>query len=176
MSRGKEDGDESPGSYMAKLRYFGRNHIVSQFVGTLGWDIAEDDEEVDVIIVDTFDNQSAEHLQRLEGTIALMRTALDLVETGNVKSFVALTDQSAENGRTRPNVPAGQEHGTRPNGVHGFGTLTVEVLGRLAAKNGAITRIVKHTGTSDEEVCNAAQHAIKTLNSKELYQVLRLDI
>jgi len=51
---------------MAKLRYFGRNHIVSQYIETLGWDIAENDEEVDAIIVDTFDNQSAHHLQRLE--------------------------------------------------------------------------------------------------------------
>ena len=161
---------------MAKLRYFGRNHIVSQYIETLGWDIAENDEEVDAIIVDTFDNQSAHHLQRLEGTVALMRSALDIVEAGNVKSFVALTDQSAENGNKRPNVPNGPEHGTRPDGVHGFGALTVEVLGRLAAKKGAITRIVKHAGTSDDAVCSAVQHAMQTLDTGDIYQVIRLDI
>ena len=161
---------------MAKLRYFGRNQIVSQYIETLGWDIAENDEEVDAIIVDTFDNQSAHHLQRLEGTVALMRSALDIVEAGNVKSFVALTDQSAENGNKRPNVPNGLEHGTRPDGVHGFGALTVEVLGRLAAKKGAITRIVKHAGTSDDAVCSAVQHAIQTLDTGDIYQVIRLDI
>lgn len=174
--KGKEDDDESLGSDMAKLRYFGRNRNVSEYLKTLGWYITENVDEVDTIVVETFDNQSEHHLQRLEGTVALMRSALDVVEAGNVKSFVVLTDQSAESGRARPNVPNGPEQGTRPDGVHGFGALTVEVLGRLAAKKGAITRIVKHAGTSDDAVYSAVQHAIQTLNTGEIYQVIRLDI
>lgn len=174
--KGKEDDDESLGSHMAKLRYFGRNRNVSEYLKTLGWDTTENVDEVDTIVVETFDNQSEHHLQRLEGTVALMRSALDIVETGNVKSFVVLTDQSAESGTKRPNVPNGSEQGTRPDGVHGFGALTVEVLGRLAAKKGAVTRVVKHAGTSNDAVCDAVQHAIQTLNTGEIYQVIRLDI
>jgi len=176
LKKGKEHDDELVRSDMPKLRYFGRNQVISQYVETLGWSITEDETGIDVILVDTYDNRSTEYLKRLEGTIALMRSALDLLEKKSVCSFIVLTDRSSESGTKRPNVPGHVNQGTRPDGIHGFGALTAEVLGRMAAKKGAITRIVKHSGKSDIEVCNAVLHAMQTLESKEKYEVVRLDI
>jgi hypothetical protein len=176
LKKGKEHDDELVRSDMPKLRYFGRNQVISQYVETLGWSITEDETGIDVILVDTYDNRSTEYLKRLEGTIALMRSALDLLEKESVCSFIVLTDRSSESGTKRPNVPGHVNQGTRPDGIHGFGALTAEVLGRMAAKKGAITRIVKHAGTSDNAVCSAVQHAIQTLDTGEIYQVIRLDI
>ena len=174
--KGKEHDDESTGSHMPKLRYFGRNQVVSQYVETLGWSITEEETEIDVILVETYDNRSSEYLKRLEGTVALMRTALDVLEKENVRSFIVLTDHSAENGTKRPNVPGHVNQGTRPDGIHGFGALTVEVLGRMAAKKGAVTRIVKHSGKTDAAVCSAVHYGLEALNSKEKYDVVHHDI
>lgn len=174
--KGKEHDDESAGSYMLKLRYFGRNQVVSQYVETLGCSITEEETEIDVILVDTYDNRSKEYLERLEGTVALMRSALDVLEKEKVRLFIVLTDNSAETGTKRPNVPEHVNQGTRPDGIHGFGALTAEVLGRMAAKKGAITRIVKHSGETDAAACSALRYGLEALNSKKKYEVLRHDI
>ena len=161
---------------MPKFLYFGPDGGVSKHLQSLGWTEARHAEETDAFLIETYDNGDVEHLKRLEGTVAVMRLALNHIVAGRNQWFIALTDYTSENGNPREAVLNRRTVDARPNGVHGFGTLTVEVLGRLATKNGAVCRIVKHKRETTVGKIEAFLHSMENTDPTETYDVLRMDV
>ena len=143
---------------MPNLRYFGRGGSVLEHLQSNGWTVVDTNKKAELMVVETFDNQEGNSLERLKSTVELMRNALDEIEQHQLQSFIVITDSSSVSGNPRQGL---QTHdGACPNGVHGFGTLTAETLARKAVQIGICTRVLR-IAEDDEKIRNLD----KTLDS-----------
>ena len=113
---------------MPNLRYFGQGGFVLEHLQSNGWTVVDTSKKAELMVVETFDNQEGNSLERLKSTVDLVRNALDEIEQHQLQSFIVITDSSSVSGNPRQGL---QPHdGACPNGVHGFGTLTADTLAR----------------------------------------------
>tara|TARA_B110000305_G_scaffold76341_1_gene85733 strand:- start:2090 stop:2476 length:387 start_codon:yes stop_codon:yes gene_type:complete len=125
-------------------------------------------EEANIVVVENYDNNSANPFERLTGTIGLMREALDVIQETSIERMVVITDQSSTKGAMRK----GTTSGVALDDVHGLGSLTVEVLSRMAANMGVKTRVYR---IQSGQVQDALAHIHSFLDSDEdspVYEVV----
>ncbi len=155
---------------MTRLRYYGRGGILLDTLLTEGCIQVETVEMADVVMVETYDNQSTDPVERLHGTITLVREALDEIEHYVSKKMTIITDYSSINGNQRE----GTEAGAAINGVHGFGTLTAEVLSRRAANLGIETKVFRVHPEKTKHVISTIKSSFTAPNEGDKYQVITL--
>lgn len=132
-----------------------------------GWTVVDANKKAELMVVETFDNQEGNSLERLKSTVELMRDALNEIEQHQLQSFIVITDSSAVSGNPRQGL---QTHdGACPNGVHGLGTLTAETLARKAVQIGICTRVLR-IADDNEKIRNLD----KTLDSLDFSVSYRL--
>ena len=124
---------------MPHLLYFGRDRVVLEYLVEAGCIPVKDIKDANVVVVESYDNRSLNLSERLTGTIGLMRLAIDEIERSPVNRMVVITDQSSTKGTMRK----GTNSGVALDNVHGFGTLTAEVLSRMAANLGVKTKVYR---------------------------------
>lgn len=124
---------------MPQLLYFGRGGVVLEYLIEAGCTPVEKIQDANVVVVESYDNHSQNYSERLTGTIGLMRQAIDEIERSAVNRMVVITDQSSTNGTMR----RGTNSGVALDDVHAFGTLTAEVLSRMAANLGVKTKVFR---------------------------------
>ena len=153
---------------MPRLLYFGRGGLVLDYLNQAGCTSVSRMEEANVVVVENYDNNSANPFERLTGTIGLMREALDVIQDTSIERMVVITDQSSTKGSMRK----GTTSGVALDDVHGLGSLTVEVLSRMAANMGVKTRVYR---IQPDQVQDALAHIHSFLDSDEdspLYEVV----
>lgn len=155
---------------MTRLLYYGRGGQILDALLTEGCTQVENVENADVVVVETFDNQSPNPLKRLSGTVTLVREALDEIENSSASRMIVITDHSSTNGSKREGTPAG----AALDGIHGFGTLTAEVLSRRAANLGIITKVFRIRSERINEVISEIRSAFVEQNGAHEYQVITL--
>jgi hypothetical protein len=124
---------------MPQLLYFGRGGVVLEYLIEAGCTPVKNIQDANVVVVESYDNHSQNLSERLTGTIGLMRQAIDEIERSPVNRMLVITDQSSTNGTMR----RGTTSGVALDDVHGFGTLTAEVLSRMAANMGVKTKVLR---------------------------------
>jgi len=155
---------------MTRLLYFGRGGEILDALLSEGCTQVEAVENADAVVVETYDNQSPNPLKRLAGTITLVREALDQIENSSTAQMIVITDHSSINGHQRN----GTSTGAAIDGIHGFGTLTAEVLSRRAASLGILTNVFRiHPSSTEEAISEIKSTMVKTNHSND-YQVFTL--
>lgn len=155
---------------MTRLLYFGRGGQILDALLSEGCTQVEAVENADAVVVETYDNQSPNPIKRLAGTITLVREALDEIENSTTAQMIVITDHSSTNGNKREGILSG----AAIDGIHGFGTLTAEVLSRRAANLGIITKVFRiRTDRTQEAISEIKSSFIETNVSHE-YQVITL--
>lgn len=155
---------------MTRLLYFGRGGEILDALLSEGCTQVEAVENADAVVVETYDNQSPNPLKRLAGTITLVREALDEIENSSTAQMIVITDHSSINGHQRN----GTSTGAAIDGIHGFGTLTAEVLSRRAASLGILTNVFRiHPSSTEEAISEIKSTMVKTNHSND-YQVFTL--
>ena len=124
---------------MPHLRYFGRGGDVLEYLVQSGCTSVSQIQDANVVVVESYDNHSSDPSERLTGTIVLMREAIDEIERSTIERMVVITDQSSTKGTMRK----GTKSGVALANVHGLGSLTAEVLSRMAANMGVKTKVYR---------------------------------
>ena len=134
---------------MRGLRFFGDLAVHRDWIETSGWAIEVLDGLCNRLLVYTYDNQSLDPLERLEGTIKPMREAMTVVQQGGIESVVLVTDGAGYAGNRKiANAP---KSATFLDG-HGMGCLTSEVLANIARNAGAKVTIIHGDASANEQV------------------------
>jgi hypothetical protein len=142
---------------MRGVRFFGNLALHRSWIETSGWNALTEDSVVDRMLICTFDNQSLNPLERLEGTIGTMRDAMTLVQKGGVERVVLVTDGAGYAGsRKISNAPQSATF----IDAHGMGCLTSEVLANIAIKAGSQVTIIYGEAHADERVRQAVLDAL----------------
>ena len=155
---------------MTRLLYFGRGGQILDALLSEGCTQVEAVENADAVVVETYDNQSPNPIKRLAGTITLVREALDEIENSTTTQMIVITDHSSTNGNKREGILSG----AAINGIHGFGTLTAEVLSRRAANLGIHTKVFRIHPSSTEEAISEIKLTMVKTNPSDDYQVFTL--
>ncbi len=155
---------------MTRLLYYGRGGEILDALLTEGCTRVEAVEKADVVIVETYDNQSPNPVKRLSGTITLVRKALDVIEQSTTPRMTIITDHSSISGKKRE----GSETGVAIDGVHGFGTLTAEVLSRRASNLGITTKVFRIHPERVKHAISAIKSSFTEPNQGDEYQVITL--
>lgn len=124
---------------MPQLLYFGRGGLVLDYLNQAGCTSVSRIQDANIVVVESYDNQSSNPSERLTGTIGLMREALDEIEGASIERMVVITDQSSTKGSMRK----GATSGVALDDVHGLGSLTMEVLSRMGPKWGVKTKVYR---------------------------------
>lgn len=157
---------------MPALRYFGRGEGVPSRLKSSGWTLVEHAKQADAMVIETYDNKDQDYRKRLEGTITLVRSALDEIAVSQVKTLIIVTDQSSTTGEKRKGVDATNLHAACPDGIHGFGSLTAETLGRIAAQQGITTRIFRLYNLNDDDAFQLLEQGLQTKATNSDYEVM----
>jgi|APSaa5957512493_1039668.scaffolds.fasta_scaffold07028_4 hypothetical protein len=160
------------GANMPALRYIGPGGEVPSRLNSLGWTLVEHAKAADAMVIETYDNQDQDYRKRLEGTITLVRSALDEIAVSQVKTLIIVTDQSSTTGERRKGVDTTHLHGACPDGIHGFGSLTAETLGRIAAQQGVNTRILRLHNLGDDDRIQLLEQGLKKNTTNSIYEVM----
>ena len=155
---------------MTRLLYFGRGGRILDSLLTGGCTQVDSAENADVVLVETYDNEALDPVQRLTGTITLVREALDEIEHLSTPQMIVVTDHSSINGHQRN----GTSTGAAIDGIHGFGSLTAEVLSRRAASSGILTKVFRIHPSSTEEAISEIKSTMVKTNHSDDYQVFTL--
>ena len=133
-----------------------------------GLEINASPQGCDAALVKTFAQQGDE-LQSLEGSIGLMKNALDEAEANGITKMVVLSDLAALEGRRWQSSP---DHiwtprdGASLSSVHGMGQLTVEIFAQLAARRGISTILARVGDYSQNSLIDFTIKAIQCDLSK----------
>jgi hypothetical protein len=100
----------------------------------------------------------------------LVREALDEIEHLSTPQMIVVTDHSSINGHQRN----GTSTGAAIDGIHGFGSLTAEVLSRRAASLGIHTKVFRIHPSSTEEAISEIKSTMVKTNHCDDYQVFTL--
>tara|TARA_B100001564_G_scaffold344768_1_gene342674 strand:+ start:3081 stop:3527 length:447 start_codon:yes stop_codon:yes gene_type:complete len=138
---------------MGGIRFFGDPSRHQDWIDSVGLELALPGQSARHLLICTHDNQSADPLERLQGTILPMREAMSHVEAGQIESVVLVTDGA---GYAGPRKIARAPLSATFNDAHGMGSLTSEVLANIAKKAGVRVSILH----GQPEVDEALQQAI----------------
>ena len=131
---------------MSRFLYFGRGGGLLDSLIEGGGIQVQSVTKAKTVVVETYDNQASNPVERLAGTIELVRKALDEIEHSPVQRMIIITDQSSTKGKMR----RGAISGVAIDDVHGFGTLTAEVLSRRAANLGVSTKVFRIKSSQEQ--------------------------
>ena len=155
---------------MTRLLYYGRGGRILDALLNEGCTRVEAVENADAVVVETYDNQSPNPIKRLSGTITLVREALDKIENSTTSQMIVITDHSSTNGIKRKGTPTG----AAIDGIHGFGSLTAEVLSRRAANLGISTKVFRIRSDTLKEAITKIKSSLNEPNGAHEYQVVTL--
>lgn len=142
---------------MRSVRFFGNLALHRSWIESSGWKVHTEDSAVERMLICTFDNQSLDPLERLEGTIRQMRDAMTLVQKGGFERVVLVTDGAGYAGSRK--IPDAPQSATFID-AHGMGCLTSEVLANIAVKAGSQVTIIHGEAHSDERVRQEVLNAL----------------
>lgn len=153
---------------MPRLRYFGRGGVALDNLLAKGWTLVEYAKEADAVVAECFDNRSSTPAERLQGTIGLIEEVLDELDGLTQNNVLIITDMSSTTGNFRQGVSTG----LAIKGIHGFGSSTVEVFGRMVLKRGMNTMVLRIDSQKVHEAKNEIQSFLTNKNLEPEYQVL----
>lgn len=153
---------------MPRLRYFGCGGVVLDNLRANGWTLVEYAKEADAVVAECFDNRSPNPTERLQGTIGLIREVLDELEGITERNVLIITDMSSTTGNFRQGVTSG----LAIKGIHGFGSSTVEVFGRMVLKCGMNTMVLRIEPQQVQEAKEKIQSFLSSYKNESEYQVL----
>tara|TARA_B110000444_G_scaffold260425_1_gene307303 strand:+ start:1555 stop:2028 length:474 start_codon:yes stop_codon:yes gene_type:complete len=155
---------------MPRFLYFGRGGGLLDSLVEAGGIQVQTATEAEAIVVETYDNKSSNPVERLTGTIELVRKALDEIEHSPVQRMIVIADQSSTKGKMRK----GASSGVAVNDVHGFGTLTAEVLSRRAANLGVSTKVFRIKSSQEQDTKSEILSTLLGNDDSITYSVMTL--
>ncbi len=155
---------------MTRLLYYGRGGRILDTLLEEGCTQVDAVENADAVVVETYDNQSPDPIKRLSGTITLLREALDKIENSSTSQMIVITDHSSTNGNKREGIPTG----AAIDGIHGFGTLTAEVLSRRASNLGISTKVFRIGSDRTNEAVSEIKSCLNGPYESHEYRVVTL--